>query len=80
MLLFKLFVFLLYDLMLNMLIKNLLPKPALAEFVRKYQIISWQFEASAIAPPKMLAPRPEHSLAFYIKDPQLLGTYTQMKK
>ncbi len=53
-----------------MLIKNLLPKPSLAEFVRKYQIISWQFEASAIAPPKILAPRPEHSLAFYIKDRQ----------
>lgn len=53
-----------------MLIKNLLPKPSLAAFVRKYQIISWHFEASAHTPPKILAPRPEHSLAFYIKDPQ----------
>lgn len=53
-----------------MLIKNLLPKPALREFVRKYQVIRWHFEASAYTPPKILAPRPEHSLAFYIKDPQ----------
>jgi hypothetical protein len=49
-----------------MLIKEVLPKPALQEFVRKYQIISWHFEASAYTPPKVLAPRPEHSLAFYV--------------
>jgi AraC-like DNA-binding protein len=53
-----------------MFIKNLLPKPSLAEFVRKYQIISWQFDKNTLPPPKILAPRPEHSLAFYIKDPQ----------
>ena len=53
-----------------MLIKNILPKPALSEFVRKYQIINWHFENSAHTPPKILAPRPEHSLAFYIRDPQ----------
>lgn len=53
-----------------MLIQNLLPKPSLQEYVRKYQIISWHFEAWAHTPHKILAPRPEHSLAFYIKDPQ----------
>lgn len=53
-----------------MLIKNLLPKPALRELVRTFQIISWHFDASAHTPPKILAPRPEHSLAFYIKDRQ----------
>jgi AraC-like DNA-binding protein len=53
-----------------MLIKTLPPKASLAEFVRKYQIIRWNFEASAYTPPKVLAPRPEHSLAFYIRDRQ----------
>lgn len=53
-----------------MLTKNLLPKPSLAAYVRKYQLISWHFEASVFTPPKILAPRPEHSLAFYIKGRQ----------
>ena len=53
-----------------MLIKYLPPKPALREFVRSFQIISWEFDKAATPPPKLLAPRPEHSLAFYVRDPQ----------
>jgi AraC-like DNA-binding protein len=63
-----------------MFIKDLLPKPALSEFVRKYQIISWYFEDSVLPPPKMLAPRPEHSLAFYIKDRQFFTLLNSQKE
>jgi len=53
-----------------MLIKDIRPHSSLTEFVRKYQVIRWQYDAAAIPPNKFLAPRPEHSLAFYIRDLQ----------
>ena len=53
-----------------MLIKDILPNPSLREVVRKYQIIRWVFNENECPPPKYLAPRPEHSLAFYIRDAQ----------
>jgi AraC-like DNA-binding protein len=54
----------------DMLIKDIQPHISLTEFVRKYQIIRWQYEANSIPPNKFLAPRPEHSLTFYIRDLQ----------
>jgi AraC-like DNA-binding protein len=53
-----------------MLIKDIQPHISLAEFVRKYQIIRWKYDVNATPPNKFLAPRPEHSLAFYIRDLQ----------
>jgi AraC-like DNA-binding protein len=53
-----------------MLIKNIPPNAALNEFVRTYQIIRWQYDPNAKPPNKYLAPRPEHSLTFYIRDLQ----------
>lgn len=53
-----------------MLIKDIQPHISLTEFVRKYQIIRWQYDANSIPPSKFLAPRPEHSLTFYIRDLQ----------
>ena len=53
-----------------MLIKDIQPHISLTEFVRKYQIIRWQYDANATPPSKFLAPRPEHSLTFYIRDLQ----------
>ncbi|MDZ7876944.1 MAG: AraC family transcriptional regulator [Saprospiraceae bacterium] len=63
-----------------MLIKDILPHISLTEFVRKYQIIRWQFDANAIAPNKFLAPRPEHSLTFYIRDLQSFSFINSTKK
>lgn len=55
---------------MNTLIQDYPPHPALREFIRNYQIIRWAFSGNALPPPKLLAPRPEHSLAFYIRDKQ----------
>ncbi len=55
---------------MNTLIKDYLPHPSLAEFVRKYQIIRWEFDKGVRPPPKLLPPRPEHSIAFYARDQQ----------
>jgi AraC-like DNA-binding protein len=53
-----------------MFIKVFNPKPSLITFIRKYQVIRWTFQDGSQLPPKFLAPRPEHSLAFYIRDSQ----------
>lgn len=53
-----------------MFIKDILPHISLTEFVRKYQIIRWQYDANTIPANKFLAPRPEDSLTFYIRDLQ----------
>jgi AraC-like DNA-binding protein len=52
------------------LIKDYAPHPALSEFVRKYQLIRWSFATHLAPPPKLLQPRPEHSITFYIRDKQ----------
>ncbi|TAE32028.1 MAG: AraC family transcriptional regulator [Cytophagales bacterium] len=52
------------------LIKDYAPPPALNGFVRKYQLIRWSFATHEAPPPKLLQPRPEHSIAFYIRDKQ----------
>lgn len=63
-----------------MLIKDILPHFSLTEFVRKYQIIRWQFDVNAVPPNKFLAPRPEHSLTFYIRDLQSFTFINSFKK
>ena len=63
-----------------MLIKDIEPHLSLKEFVRKYQIIRWQYDATAIPPNKTLAPRPEHSLTFYIRDQQSFSFVNSTKK
>ena len=63
-----------------MLIKDISPHISLTEFVRKYQIIRWQYDANAKPPNKYLAPRPEHSLTFYIRDLQSYSFIDSNKK
>ena len=63
-----------------MLIKDIQPHISLTEFVRKYQIIRWQYDANCIPPNKFLAPRPEHSLTFYIRDLQSYSFVGSSKK
>jgi AraC-like DNA-binding protein len=63
-----------------MLIKDIQPNASLAEYVRKYQIIRWQFEETINPPDKFLGPRPEHSLTFYIRDLQTYSFSGSQKK
>ncbi len=51
-----------------MLLNEIKPAPALAQYVRLYRIIDFQFDNSVIIPPKMYSPRPEHCLQFYLRD------------
>jgi AraC-like DNA-binding protein len=63
-----------------MLIKDIQPEISLKEFVRNYQIIRWQYDATTIPSNKTLAPRPEHSLTFYIRDLQSFCFVNSNKK
>jgi AraC-like DNA-binding protein len=56
--------------MKDILLIEIDPKPILADYVRKYHIFRFLFEKGTIPPPKFHAPRPEHSITFYIKDAQ----------
>ena len=67
------FQLILRQILITMLIKNIPPHASLSEFIRKYQIIRWQYDVNSTPPDKYLAPRPEHSLTFYIRD---LQSYT----
>jgi AraC-like DNA-binding protein len=62
------------------LIKDILPHTSLSEFIRKYQVIRWKYDASKVPPTKYLAPRPEHSLTFYIRDLQSYSFIGSKKK
>ncbi len=50
------------------LLKDILPKPDLQEYVRKYQVIRFVFEKGTDPPPKFHTPRPEHCITFYVRD------------
>jgi AraC-like DNA-binding protein len=63
-----------------MLIKDIQPHKSLTEFVRKYQIIRWQYDDNSTPSNKYLAPRPEHSLTFYIRDLQYYSFIGTTKK
>lgn len=51
-----------------MLLNDIKPSPALAEFIRLYRIIDFNFPATATVPHKVYSPRPEHCLQFYPKN------------
>ena len=53
-----------------MFIKEICPNVALTGFIRKYQVIRWQYEPNCLPVDKFLAPGPEHSLTFYLRDTQ----------
>jgi hypothetical protein len=56
-----------------MILKDVLPSPALQEFIRKHQIIRFQFGADIALPVKAYSPRPEHCLMFYLRDLQIIS-------
>jgi AraC-like DNA-binding protein len=52
------------------LLKDILPSENLQEYVRKYQVFRFLFDAPTSPPVKFHAPRPEHCITFYIRDAQ----------
>lgn len=50
-----------------MLYKSFLPSPDLANFVRNYTIIHFQFNQNEVPPTKQRSPKPEQKIVFYIK-------------
>ncbi len=67
------------------LLRDILPCEALQNYVRKYQVYRFSFETHITPPVKFHTPRPEHSITFYVRDPQKfsqinsgsVGTYPQ---
>ena len=53
-----------------MILRDVLPNPALQEYVRKHQIIRFVFGATEVLPFKAYSPRPEHCLIFLLRDNQ----------
>ncbi|MCL6259422.1 helix-turn-helix domain-containing protein [Aquiflexum sp. TKW24L] len=56
-----------------MILRDFLPSPSLREYVRKHQVIRFEFGAGEIVPTKMYSPRPETCLVFYLRDLQDIG-------
>ncbi|MDO9377178.1 MAG: helix-turn-helix domain-containing protein [Ferruginibacter sp.] len=56
--------------MIPILVRDILPNAILKKYVRKYQVFRFVFDKNIIPPIKHHYPRPEHSITFYIKDPQ----------
>jgi AraC-like DNA-binding protein len=56
-----------------MILRDVLPNPALQEYVRKHQIIRFVFGATDVLPFKAYSPRPEHCLIFLLRDKQNVG-------
>lgn len=50
------------------LLKDILPKHYLQEYVRKYQVFRFVFEKDTAPPLKFHTPRPEHCITFYVRD------------
>jgi AraC-like DNA-binding protein len=55
-----------------MILRDVLPNPALKEYVRKHQIIRFVFGANDVLPFKAYSPRPEHCLIFLLRDKQIV--------
>lgn len=53
-----------------MIIRDFLPSPSLRDFVRKHQVIRFQFGPTDFIQAKVYAPRPETCLVFYLRDLQ----------
>ncbi len=56
--------------MKDALLYTINPRPVLQGFALKYHVYRFVFEKNSILPPKFHAPRPEHCITFYVKDPQ----------
>lgn len=52
------------------LLKDIAPSEYLQDYVRKYQVFRFQFDAATSPPIKFHAPRPEQCITFYIRDAQ----------
>lgn len=52
-----------------MILRDFLPSPFLREYVRKHQVIRFEFGPLEVVPHKVYSPRPEICLAFYLRDP-----------
>ena len=53
-----------------MILRDFLPGPSLRDYVRKHQVIRFEFEAGTIIPPKVYCPRPEICLIFSLRNTQ----------
>jgi len=56
-----------------MILRDFLPSPSLRDYVRKHQVIRFEFGAEEIVPCKMYSPRPETCIVFYLRDLQNIG-------
>lgn len=56
-----------------MILRDFLPSSYLRDYVRKHQVIRFEFGAEELVPVKMYAPRPETCLIFYLRDLQDIG-------
>ena len=52
------------------LLQEIRPCVALQQYVRKFNVFKFVFEKGSHLPPKFHAPRPEHSITFYVRDAQ----------
>lgn len=51
-------------------LNNILPSPNLQEHILRYQVFRFLFNENISPPIKFHAPRPEHSITFYLRDAQ----------
>ncbi|AXE16521.1 AraC family transcriptional regulator [Runella rosea] len=56
-----------------MILRDVIPSPALREYVRKHQIIRFVFGTGVVPPSKVYSPRPEHCLVFCLREQQNIG-------
>jgi AraC-like DNA-binding protein len=56
-----------------MILRDVLPGPALREYIRKHQIIRFMFGAGVAIPNKVYSPRPEHCLVFCLREQQKIS-------
>lgn len=56
-----------------MLLNEIIPSDELAEHIRLYRIIDFNFTDPTTIPPKLYSPRPEQCLQFYPKDPETVS-------
>ena len=56
-----------------MLLNEIKPSLHLADYIRLYRIIDFNFPDTVVIPPKLYSPRPEQCLQFYPKDPETVS-------
>src|SRR5687767_5935582 len=54
-------------------LQHIAPSVHLQDDVREYQVFRFLFDKSVTPPFKFHAPRPEHCITFYLRDPQKSG-------